>query len=80
MEFSWGDVMEWISLQINTYTNDLIFIYSCFKSFDSNCVILNQTISIPSIIIKNLEFIFYFEYHLVKDVLGVPWCTRRDPH
>ena len=22
----------------------------------------------------------YFEYHLVKDVLGVPWCTRCDPH
>ena len=22
----------------------------------------------------------YFEYHLAKDVLGAPWCTRRDPH
>ena len=21
---------------------------------------------------QNLEFIFYFEYHLVEDVLGVP--------
>ena len=22
----------------------------------------------------------YFEYHLVKDVLGAPWCTRCHPH
>ena len=28
----------------------------------------------------NLEFIFYFECHLVEDVLGVPWCTGHDPH
>ena len=27
-----------------------------------------------------LEFKIYFEYHLVKDVLGAPWCTRHDPH
>ena len=26
-KFSWGDVMEWISLWINIYTYDLIFIY-----------------------------------------------------
>ena len=26
------NVTEWISLQINTYTNDLIFIYSYLKS------------------------------------------------
>ena len=22
----------------------------------------------------------YFEYHLAKDVLGAPRCTRHDPH
>ena len=22
----------------------------------------------------------YFVYHLAKDVLGAPWCTRHDPH
>ena len=22
----------------------------------------------------------YFKYHLAKDVLGAPWCTRCDPH
>ena len=22
----------------------------------------------------------YFEYHLAKDVLRAPWCTRGDPH
>ena len=27
-----------------------------------------------------IELEIYFIYHLVKDVLGAPWCTRCDPH
>ena len=30
------------------------------------------------IIIIKLEI--YFVHHMVKDVLGAPWCTRCDPH
>ena len=22
----------------------------------------------------------YFEYHLIEDVLGAPWCMGHDPH
>ena len=32
---------------------------------------------ISIIIIIKLKI--YFEYHLVKDVLGAPWCTGPDP-
>ena len=32
----------------------------------------NDLILIPFNNNQNLEFIFYFEYHLVKGVLGVP--------
>ena len=27
-----------------------------------------------------IKFKIYFEYHLVEDVLGAPWCTGHDPH
>ena len=32
------------------------------------------------IIIIMIKLEIYFEYHLAKDVLGAPWCTRHDPH
>ena len=43
-----------------------------FKTINSNCIIWNQMILIliPFNNNRNLEFIFYFEYHLVEDVLG----------
>ena len=31
-------------------------------------------------IIIIIKLKIFFEYHLVKDVLGAPWCTRFVPH
>ena len=39
-----------------------------------------KNLDLFKIFIIIIKLKIYFEYHLAKDVLGAPWCTRHDPH